>query len=418
MRVTGNATTTAALTLVLALAACTGGAGTPSASASASAAASAEPTALESEVAGPSLAPSESAAPSASPEPHGGGAFAWSEAGTFERSGATAVADVSAWDGGFMAVGHAWENGFIHGGGEPLVWTSEDGRSWSEVDLDLGTTDVELRGILRLATGGVVIVGDVGTQASQRGEGDVTSAAWRSMDGATWNDFELPSEIAAQRVLVASGPVGHVIATRTEAWYSADAESWQLAYEADAGVDLRQPRAGDEGFVMPAIHVEEDRALVLASGDGIAWVEAEPPAHLFPPAPLGGDWLSWAYPPDLNTIAVLRSANGLEWSDVLDVNDLTPPDGPKAGLGLESEITEATLSGDGGLVALTLGWNHCCAQLPVAVGVWMTTDGTTWDAAGLPADAYVSDIATDGEVVVAAGNLDRGAAGAFWVADR
>ncbi len=36
----------------------------------------------------------------------------------------------------------------------------------------------------------------------------------------------------------------------------------------------------------------------------------------------------------------------------------------------------------------------------------------------VPADAYVSAFATDGEVVVAAGNLDRGGEAAFWVADR
>ena len=361
---------------------------------------------------------SESAAPSVSREPVRTGGLAWDEAAIFSRSGATAITDVAAWDGGFLAIGHVWAEAYIHGPGEPLMWVSEDGRSWSEVDPGLGTTDVELRGILPLTTGGVLIVGDVGRQAAQSGGGEVTSAAWRSSDGQTWNAFELPSEIAAQAVSVASGPVGHVISTSSEIWYSVDAESWQLAHEADEGVELRQPRAGDEGFVTPAIHVEEDRALVLASGDGIAWFEAEPPAHLSSVAPLGGDWLAWAFTEDPLTISVLRSANGLDWSTILDVNDLTAPDGPNAGLGMESEITEATLSGEGGVVVMTLGWNHCCAQLPVAVGVWTSTDGGTWQAADLRADAYVSAVATDGEVVVAAGTLDRGAEAAFWVADR
>jgi hypothetical protein len=411
-------TTAASLLMVLGLAACTGGAGSPPPSVSESLA-SAEPSLAESAMpSAPPPAPSESAAPSASQEPAANDAFAWADAGTFSGPGATSVTDVAAWDGGFLAVGHAWADGFIHGPGEPLVWVSEDGRSWSEVDPGLGTTDVELRGILPLTTGGVVIVGDVGAQAAQSGEGPITSAAWRSTDGQTWNEFELPSEIASQAVSVASGPVGHVIVTGSEVWYSADAESWQLAYEVDEGVDLGQPRAGDEGFAMPATHREGEQALVLASGDGIAWFEAEPPVHLLGVAPLGGDWLAWAYTEGPTIISTLRSANGLDWSVALDVNDLTPPDGPKAGLGMESGITEATVSGEGGVVVMTLGWNHCCAQLPVAVGVWTTTDGATWQQADLPADAHVSAFATDGEVVVAAGNLDRGGEAAFWVADR
>ncbi len=415
-------TTAASLLMVLGLAACAGGAGSPSPSVSESLP-SAEPSLAESAMSSASPpAPSESATPSASPsaspsvsqEPAANDAFAWADAGKFSGPGVTSVTDVAAWDGGFLAVGHAWAGGFTGGPGEPLVWVSEDGRSWSEVDPGLGTTDVELRGILPLTTGGVVIVGDVGRQAAQA----ITSAAWRSTDGQTWNEFELPSEVASQAVSVASGPVGHVIVTRSEVWYSADVESWQLAYEVDEGVDLGQPRAGDEGFVMPAYHREEEQALVLASGNGIAWFEAESPVGLFGVAPLRGDWLAWAYTDDPATISTLRSANGLDWSVALDVNDLTPPDGPKAGLGMESGITEATLSGEVGVVVMTLGWNHCCASLPVAVGVWTTTDGATWQQADLPADAYVNAFATDGEVVVAAGNLDRGVEAAFWVADR
>ena len=409
--------TAAGFVLVLLLVACSGNAGTPSPLASEAATPSA--TAVVSEPPIPSSAtPSESAAPSASQTSGANGGFAWTDAGAFSRPGASAITDVAAWDGGFLAIGHAWDNGFIHGPGEPLMWMSEDGHSWVEVDPELGTADVELRGILPLSTGGVLIVGTVGRQAAQAGSGEITSAAWRSADGQTWNDFALPSEVASQEVTVASGPVGHLLTTRFEAWYSADAESWQLAYEAGEGVELAQPMAGDEGFVIPAHDIDGQAGLVLASGDGIAWFEATPGVYLSTAAPLGGDWLAWGYIDDPPTFAVHRSANGLDWSDVLDVNDLTPPDGPKAGLGMESGITEATVSGDGGMVVMTLGWNHCCAQLPVAVGVWTTTDGTTWHAAGLPADAYVSAIATDGEVVVAAGNLDRGREVVFWVADR
>ncbi|CAN5477758.1 hypothetical protein BH23CHL10_BH23CHL10_18170 [soil metagenome] len=112
----------------------------------------------------------------------------------------------------------------------------------------------------------------------------------------------------------------------------------------------------------PAYHREEEQALVLASGDGIAWFEAEPPVRLSGVAPLAGDWLAWAYT-EL-TISTLRSANGLDWSVALDVNDLTAPDGPKAGRGLESGITEATVSGEGGVVVMTLGWTTVAHRRP------------------------------------------------------
>ena len=55
---------------------------------------------------------------------------------------------------------------------------------------------------------------------------------------------------------------------------------------------------------------------------------------------------------------------------------------------------------------------------PAGVGVWTSTDGETWSASDLPEGAYVTAIATDGDVVVAAGHLERGARAAFWVADR
>ncbi|CAN5477724.1 hypothetical protein BH23CHL10_BH23CHL10_18160 [soil metagenome] len=143
--------------MVLGLAACAGGAGSPSPSVSESLP-SAEPSLAESAMPSASPpAPSESAAPSASPsasqEPAANDSFAWTDAGTFSGPGATSVTDVAAWDGGFLAVGHTWANG-THVPGEPVVWVSEDGRSWSEVDPGLGTTDVVLRGILPLTTGG------------------------------------------------------------------------------------------------------------------------------------------------------------------------------------------------------------------------------------------------------------------------
>ena len=251
------------------------------------------------------------------------------------------------------------------------------------------------------------------------GEGAVEATAWRSQDGEAWTRLDLPTEIAtAGGVAVASGAIGFVISTASEVWYSADVESWQLVHEAADGVAFRQPTAGDEGFVVSALDTDADRSLVFASGDGLTWYEADAPGMPFSIAPFGGDWLTVAFTDDASTIAVFRSANGLDWSATADVNDLTGPDGPKAGEGPKSEITEALVSGEGRVAVLTLGWNHCCARPSAGVQVHVSTDGDTWQQPGLPETAYVTATATDGEVVVIAGHVDRGERIAFWLAER
>ena len=274
--------------------------------------------------------------------------------------------------------------------------------------------DVELRGILRPSTGGVIIVGRVPVLAS--GGGSFQAAAWSSLDGEQWTPVELVAEMAGPTIDLASGPVGHVISTGRALWYSAEGVRWQRVHRAPA---LRVPGAGDEGFVAPTGQVDAAGApIIYASGDGLTWIDGAPPASIEGVAAWRGDWLGWAYTENPTTISILSSADGLDWAVDFDVNDLTPADGPKAGQGLESEITQVTLSGEGGVVAMTLGWNHCCAMPPAGSGVFVSTDAETWTTAGLPPNTYVTSLATDGEVVVMTGHFGRGRGVTFWVADR
>jgi hypothetical protein len=365
----------------------------------------------------PTVPASPSASPSSEPTDDGGssGSLAWTEAATFDAGdGRLLVSDVSAWSGGFVAVGHAWTEGYIGGAGEPRIWTSADGREWGESTVDFGPEMVELAGILRLSNGGVVVVGDA------RGATEGPRArAYRSEDGATWTELDLPTEIAERgEVRVASGPVGHLITMPDEIWYSADAESWQLAHEAPAGVTFQEPAAGDEGFVTWASSTDGGDPVIYASGDGTSWFEGTTTVAIFRVAPWRGDWFGWGFIEDPPTMALFRSANGLEWSAAGDLSDLVGPDGPSYGPGMDGEVTEMFLSGDGGVLLATLGWNHCCAEPPRGVATAVTTDGETWLPTGLPEDAYVSAVATDGSVVVAVGHLERGARIGFWVANR
>lgn len=129
---------------------------------------------------------------------------------------------------------------------------------------------------------------------------------------------------------------------------------------------------------------------------------------------MGGSWIGLAYD---ESIHVWSSENGLDWQQTVDVNDLTGPDGPKAGNGMKSEITAASVAATGGRAVLTLTWNHCCGQMPRNVGAYVSTDGREWTDASL-GNGFVRSMATDGEILVLAGHLGRGEAAAFWSGTR
>ena len=415
-RVSGPRAAVAGPAVAMLLVACTGPASSPSPT---DATTATTPSPSVTETANPTISPTPSSteSPSSAPtdEPDGSGAFDWTEATAFgPEGGAMAVTDVSAWSGGFIAIGHEWPSESMGPDGEPRIWTSPDGRDWEDVSPDLGSAPMELRGILRLSAGGVVVVSDA------PGATEVPRArAFRSDDGETWTELDLPTEIAnAGGIRVASGPVGHVIATADEIWYSAEAESWQLVHEAPDGVAFVQPVAGEEGFVTWTTATEDGEPIVVASGDGLSWLAGSTTLPIFGVAPWRGDWFGWSFTDDPPSIGLFRSANGLDWSEAADLEDLTGPGGPTANQGMESEVTEMTLAGEGGVLLATLGWNHCCAQLPVAVATYLTTDGEAWAPSGLPEELYVSAVATDGSVLVAAGHRERGVDIGFWVAER
>lgn len=347
---------------------------------------------------------------------------AWEEAGRFPGAGLAMPVDIAAWERGFIAVGQGWPQDNIGNGTPTLhVWTSADGRSWQQAEPDLGTDDLDPNALLPTPDGSVVMLATVGRGAAAQGLGTPRAAAWISSDGIAWDEVDLPfGDDVTSGLAVGSGPIGHVAATTTELWHSPDGVTWQRTHQAPAGVQLRQPVGGDEGFVVTAIRDDgtDQELLVVASGDGLTWFESSSDPQPLAVAPWRGDWLGSAYLDDPPTIGILRSTDGLEWSAGLDVNDLTPPDGPKAGKGMESEITETSLAGEGGVMALTLGWNHCCAVPAIGVDVFTSTDAESWTDAGLPDGAYVTALATDGEVAVLAGYVDRGQTAVFWTADR
>jgi hypothetical protein len=328
---------------------------------------------------------------------------------------------VVAWNGRFVAVGHHFDSGYIGPPSSARAWSSSDGRRWVEQPLDLGTQDVSLVGIALVDDGRLLLVGVVGANPpyTEPEAPPARTAAWTSDDALTWQevDLGLPSGVVANSF--AFGPMGYALSTGTQLWYSADGLGWTLAHEVPAGGGIHTVVAGDQGFVA---HGYEDPssgiATVLASGDGRSWFEARnlPGAGAVDVTSLGPDWLALAFEADFSTISVWWSANGLDWTRTIDVNDLTGPDGPKAGRGMESGITGGTLASGGGRAYLTLTWNHCCAQMDVNVGLWTSVDGAAWSPAVLEG-GLIQSVALGNNVAVLAGHLGRGARAAFWIAE-
>ena len=367
----------------------------------------------------PTPIPTPTAEPTVSPtatprtSPTAGPIASWELAASFDVDPGTAyVTDVTAWNHGFVAIGSAWEGAHIAGSQLPRVWTSADGGTWEERTADLGIDDVSLVGIEARGDGTLLLVGNAPGTGAQGGGEPPRPVAWISEDAIGWEPHELPATEDEIVYSLDRGARGYVLSAGTKIWFSSDGMEWSLAH--DGGIRVV---AGDEGFA--AMNLTSAGSMsIIASGDGRDWYTSEPFGPLLDVAPIGGAWVAVASTEDRAGFLVLRSEDGLEWSEVLDVNDLTGPDGPKTGRGLERDsISGASLAGSGGHVFLTLTGNHCCAQIGWNFGVWGSTDGVTWQPA-IEGDAFVSAVASDGDTTVLGGHLRRGEDPAFWIGER
>lgn len=425
MRTSGRATPVASVVLGLALlAACSQT--SSSTDPSTTPAASATPTGTSAATDTP---PSTTQDPGSTADPSIGqaGDLAWARTDTFAADpGTTYVTDVTAWDGGFAAIGSAWAGVNVVGVESPALWTSADGTSWEQRPIDLGVEDLTLVGIASRAAGAELLLAGrtPGGNAGTIDAGPPESFLWSSTDGITWTEEPTPLAAGALIGSFDHGAAGYALVADGDIWHSPDGVAWtRTRGEQDAA----QVIAGDEGFVATLAEAGTAGVSALASADGMTWFDADPIGMtMLSVAALRGDWLATAWADD-GDIVLWRSANGLQWTQALGVNDLTGPDGPKTRRGLEYDsISGAVLAGGAGHAFLTLTHNHCCAQRPWNHGVWTSTDGTSWTpvAAGAvtdvdPAGALVASVAMDGSgTVVLGGHIGRGEDAAFWVGER
>lgn len=386
----------------------------PAADSSASASASAEPSpsasvALPSESA--STAP-PSAAASGAGEPSPGvqpplAVEEWTMTASVDADPGSVIATDVAWQGGLVAIGHVRPDSSVIGDPIPRIWRSQDGVTWTEDEPELGVDAVALIGIAVRGDGQFMIVGQTGSPMGP----DQGTAAWVSPDGVDWERIDVP--MAGPALAFDRGARGFVVVAGDELWFSPDGSAWEMTAQGVTDV-----AAGDEGFVAVRGHREEGGGDLLASSDGVNWLESDAFARVMDVAPLGGDWYATGAPGDELEIFVWRSENGLDWSPILNVNDLTPADGPKTGRGLERDsISGAALAAAVGQVFVTLTHNHCCATLPWNHGVWATSDGDTWEAV-VEGDAFVAGGAVEQELAVLVGHLRRGEDAAFWLLEQ
>lgn len=363
---TGVARATLLLAIVLIAAGCGGGLATPTPVISPHAVESTSPRA------------SETAIPTASEGIPSG------EAGTPLEVDGRAATVVTAWRGGFAALG------------EDLVWTSADGMQWTAADttgIDGVVVDVIERGDGLLLAFGYRETRD--TDAFR---------TWASDDGVSWNPVEaLPGEFVF--LDVAHGDRGYLLAGRRlldtggpnpeQLWYSEDALSWEVVRDSRSDQMIAAVGAGPEGFVavgQQGWQSGEPRALVVASGDGKTWLEApaDDPVSaargLFTVAALGGDWLSVPLTTG-GELPILWSADGLVW-EVRSTLEVEPVDVGVLGH-LYSDGSRVFLSiVDGGGRTVT------------SDELLLSTDAVSWSPTRIPRPSMSNAFAMNGAVLV------------------
>jgi hypothetical protein len=358
---------------------------------------SARPTASPSS--SPSPSPSASAShsdepsPSATPsEPSGPLEVAWEPVSEFGSRGI--IEDLSFINGRWFALGYVDP--------DAAIWMSDDGRSWTQSQIDAIDRENERVVATRLAAidGTLVAIGRFGAFSTDQ----MAWVTWTSNDGgATWTESR-DETMFAPHAIVAGGP-GLVAAgweyagtVPFDSWVavSEDGIAWELLPTTLANTQISSLAMIGERIVAVGSLADEfeRRPVVWYSDDG------------------GSSW----------TAAEIRDSESPEtMTDVIVTDDgllaVGPGDGAHGGgaAWLSTDGTEwerftidavagakAVASVDGGFVAV----GNVRDELDIgAEFTWTSVDGRTWEAGREidPGTVIVNGIGSDGSTVVAGG---------------
>jgi hypothetical protein len=239
----------------------------------------------------------------------------FTQVATFPGANGSAL---TAWPHGWAAIGRL--------GANPAVWLSADGAHWEAI-VPTGLEDGAVNHLVTIPDGRLLAIGFRFVESSGG-----TETAWISTDGRDWRETDLGISDLRNAQDVAAGPLGMVLVglgdlnegavSNSYVWYSADGIIWDLVWETLEDESPVAVGAGPEGFVVVGSqgYFEGDpQGFALASSDGREWVEAPQEVTLAQTrgiwniVPIGGDWIA-APAPAPTDIALLRSANGLDWS--------------------------------------------------------------------------------------------------------
>jgi hypothetical protein len=161
-----------------------------------------------------------------------------------------------------------------------------------------------------------------------------------SEDGISWTAVELGiGDVSVASMAAGDGGlvlVAGAVDGTAQVWSSVDGMTWELTHATTAaeGVQLEEVAAGPEGFVIVgAIRTDADRPYVLASSDGRSWfTAADQPAFAgssfpFDVAPLGPGWVATGFgaTEDQQRSVIWRSADGL--ASTRDLGPVDPTQG-------------------------------------------------------------------------------------------
>lgn len=314
-----------------------------------------------------------------------------------------AVLSITAGGPGLVAVGFgsdAYRTG-------AAVWTSADGRTWTNVHLGLGDGP-----IFDVTTGGPGLVA-VGTTSGGWGAGSGDLApVWTSVDGLSWS--RAPSDPAFRgawlRAVTAGGP-GLVAVGSTldgpQAWYSPAGTTWERASVPPAPPDVAHDGRQADAW-MQDVAATGDRLVAVGqiglqvgengvryvpamwtSTDGVTWTEISLDEDVFPSesevrsvaAGPGGFVAVGGIFRDVPM--VWTSEDGLTWRRVSDEQDafVSRSSGGQDAREDLYFIADSVAAGGGGYVAM--GGDQWCVYnrwdcTPAEAAVWTSTDGETW----------------------------------------
>lgn len=271
---------------------------------------------------------------------------------------------------GLVAVGLEWEYPLSP---VAVVWTSEDGMSWSRVTHNEAAFEGARMDDVTAGGPGLVAVGGTGLDA----------AVWTSTDGVAWTRVRLspeatlwPDTDGAMKGVAAGGPglvaVGFAgrdpEGTNAAVWTSPDGLTWSRIPHDErvfAHATMSDVTAGGPGLV--AVGAAGHSPAVWTSADGYAWTRVPPETAIF----------------------------GSDGIDERSMNAITS---------IGTQLVAVGGAGD----------KHVLPPTPASF-VWTSVDGTTWTPIELnPGDWVMHGVIATSQRVVAVGQ-EAGAA-TVWVA--